>query len=43
MILFSIRQDETLRTAAAQYACWECPWVYGYQYPWQCPDAETIG
>lgn len=37
MTVFSIRSEETLKTAPSQYACWECPEVYGYQYWWQCP------
>lgn len=37
MTVFSIESGSTLRAAAPEYGCWDCPEVWGYQYPWQCP------
>ena len=42
MTVFSIQEVDTLKSAAAPYSCWECPWVFGVQWPWECPPDASI-
>jgi hypothetical protein len=38
MTVFSLQPMETLKTAGSPYSCYECPWVYGKTWPWECDE-----